>query len=159
MNLRILVLALLIPLIAHAGPPTGDRLAQVLDGPLSAEPTLDSKTIGTTIVAAVATQNTNKTKEDVQIFTVTNHNASTDLCFGTIPVTAAETCNDALCATASKWTGQGFAATMNCTNNDASKGRVILFHRQRTFAYDGTRCACIVAAAAGTIAQVERIVR
>ena len=159
MHFRVLLLAALIPLTAHAAPPIGERLNQVLNGPLSAEPVLDNKAITTAIVAAVATENTKKDSGTTQIFTVTNHNATTDVCFGTIAVTDAETCNNALCATAAKWTSQGYAATMNCIDSSPSKGRAIFFHHQRTFVYDGTRCACIVGAAASTIVQVERIVR
>lgn len=159
MQLRVLFLAVLIPLAAHAAPPTGERLNQVLNAPLSAEPVLDNKAVTQTIAAAVATENTKKTSDVTQIFTVTNHNATTDVCFGTIAVTDAETCNNALCATTAKWTSQGYAAVMNCTDSSPSKGRAIFFHHQRTFVYDGTRCACIVGAAASTITQVERIVR
>ena len=159
MYFRVLLLAALIPITAHAAPPTGERLNQVLNGALSVEPVLDNKPVTTAVVAAVATENTKKDNGTTQIFTVTNHDNVTDICFGTVAVTAAETCNDALCATTAKWTSQGYAAVMNCTASNASKGRSILSHTQRTFIYDGTRCACIVGVGASTIVQVERIVR
>jgi len=159
MNVRVLIIALLIPLLAHAGTPTGERFIQALNGALLAEPVRHNDQCGLTIHAAVDIENGRKTADDVQVFTVTNNHATQKLCFGTIPVTAAETCNTALCGTAGKWTGQGFAATMNCTDADASQGSIVLARTQRTFVYAGTRCACVVGSGAGTTVQVERVVR
>jgi len=157
MSWRVLVLALLIPLTAHATP-VGERLRQVIDAPLSADPVRDNDAVGTTLVAAVSTENTKKSAGDTQLFVVTNLHASQNLCFGTVSAVGA-TCNDALCDTAGSWTGQGYAGKMNCTNGDASQGSLIPAGQSRTFRYNGTRCACIVASGATTTAQVERVVR
>lgn len=158
MNLRILGLCLLIPLIAHAAPPVGERLDAALNAPLSGEPLRKNASFGTTLVAAIATENTKKTNEVTQLFVVTNTHASQNLCFGTISAVGA-TCNDALCDTAGSWTGQGFAAKMNCTDGDASQGSLVPAGSSRAFRYDGTRCACVVASGASTTGQVERVVR
>ncbi len=160
MSLRVVFLALLIPLVAHAGPPLGERLDAVINAPLSVDPARDNDNVGTTPVAAVGTENLKKTRDDTQLFVVQNtHPTNTnDLCFGTVSAVGA-TCNDALCGTASAWTSQGYAAIMNCTHGSPSQGSLILPRQVRTFRYDGTRCACIVGNAASVQAQVERIVR
>jgi hypothetical protein len=157
-HLRLIVLAALIPLVAHAAP-IGERLQAAIDGPLSADPVRKNVSLGTTVVAAIATENAKKTSNDMQILVASNTHASHNVCVGSIAVTSGETCDDTLCATEAKWTAAGLAATMNCTANDASSGSLVLPGTQRQFRYDGTRCVCIVASGAGTGTQVERIVR
>jgi hypothetical protein len=158
MNLRLLALCLLIPLAAHAAPPIGVRLDAALNAPLAAEPARKNASFGTTLVAAIATENTRKSGEVTQLFVVTNTHASQRLCFGTVSAVGA-TCNDTLCDTTASWTAQGFAAKMNCTDADASQGSIVLAGTSRAFRYDGTRCACVVASGASTTGQVERVVR
>lgn len=150
---------LLLAFAVQAAPPIGERLAAVLDAPLTAEPLRKNASFGTTLVAAIATENSKKTDATTQMFVVTNLHASQPICFGTVSVSSLETCNDALCDTTAKWTAQGFAAKMNCTNADASQGSVVTAGGSRAFRYDGTRCGCVVAAGASTTGQVERVVR
>ena len=154
------VLAALGIAVANAAPASGGRLQDAVVAPLNAEPKRKNFTsLGTTLVAAVDTENTNKVDSAVQMFVVTNDDTTDNMCFGTIPLVAGDTCNSSLCDTASKWTGQGFAGKMNCTNGDASQGSLVVAGASRIFRYDGTRCACIVGSAAGVEGQVERVVR
>jgi hypothetical protein len=160
MNIRVLIIALLIPLAALAAQPSGDRLAGVVDAPLIEDPVRKNlTTLTTTLLDAIDAQNTKKTLEVSQLFVVTNLDDTTDVCIGSIPVTAAETCDETLCATAGKWTANGYAAAMNCTEGDASRGSVVPPGQSRSFRYAGTRCVCMVASGASTSVQVERIVR
>lgn len=153
------VMAALIPILAQATPPVGERLDQALESPLHSEPTrLNSSALGTTIQAAIATDITGKTDDRTQLFVVTNLSTSNNVCFGTVAFSGATACSS-LCTTAGSWTGQGFAATMNCTSGDASMGSVITAGGSRQFRYDGTRCACVVGSAASSVIQVERVVR
>lgn len=158
MQLRLALLSLLIPLAAYATPPTGERLEAALESALRADPVRKNVSLGTTIDDAIDTDITAKTDNKIQLFVVTNLHASQNVCFGTVPWSGADTCATR-CAAEAAWTGQGYAATMNCTANDASMGSVITAGASRQFRYDGTRCACIVASGAATTTQVERVLR
>lgn len=161
-NLRILLLAALIPLAAHAAPPIGERLSAALEHPLRADPFRKSVSLGTTIDDAIDTDITaaQKTADKIQMFVVTNTHATQNVCFGTVAWSGADSCATR-CGTAGAWTEQTglYAATMNCTAGDASIGQIIPAGRSRAFRYDGTRCACIVASGASTTVQVERFTR
>lgn len=158
----------LVPVIALAYPPTGERLEAAIEGALDREPIRKAlTTLSTTVLDAVDTDNSNKTDSAVQLFVVTNLDDTTDVCFGTIPVASNETCNETLCQTAGKWTaaatavpaGNGAAAIMNCTHGDASMGSVVPKGQSRAFRYSGRRCGCMVASGAATDVQVERETR
>jgi hypothetical protein len=151
-------LVLMLALAVQAAPPIGERLAAVLDAPLTAEPLRKNASFGTTLVAAIATENSKKTDATTQLFVVTNTHASQRLCFGTVSAVGA-TCNDTLCDTTASWTATGYAAKMNCTDADASQGSIVPAGTSRAFRYDGTRCACVVASGASTTGQIERVVR
>lgn len=157
-HFRLLLLLAMFPLVAHAGP-IGERLQAAIDGPLSADPVRKNTSLGTTLVAAVDTVNAKTTVHDMQILVVTNSHATQSVCVGSIPLGTGDTCNNALCDTATKWTDQGYAAKMNCTANDASEGSLVLPTSSRQFRYTGNRCLCIVASGAATTTQVERVVR
>lgn len=163
MNRYFLLALLLVPLIAHAAayPPTGERLVSALETGLSSEPTRKALTsLSTTVLDAVDTDNSDKSVSATQLFVVTNLDDTTDVCFGTIPLLSSETCDQTLCQTTSKWTsGNGMAATMNCTHGDASMGSVVPKGQSRSFRYQGNRCACIVASGASTDVLVERVIR
>lgn len=155
----------LVPMVAHAAVPTGERLDAALNGPLLREPTRKNlATWTTTIDDAVDADVERKSDSSLQIFTVTNVDTSTDLCIGSVPLLASETCGAALCGTATKWTdahpaGNGMAATMNCTHGDASMGTIVPFGKAIKVIYSGDRCACAVASGANTDAQIERTTR
>jgi hypothetical protein len=151
-------LVLLLAFTVQAAPPIGERLAAVLDAPLTADPLRNNAGVGTTPIAAIATENSKKTDATVQLFVVTNTHASQNICFGTVSAVGA-TCNDALCDTTASWTAGGYAAKMNCTAGNASQGSVVPAGQSRAFRYDGTRCACVVADGAATTGQIERVVR
>ena len=140
------------------GRPIGEKLDAIWRQPLDGEPVRKSLSLGTTVVAAVDTVASRRTKETSLMITVTNTHASQNVCVGSFP-TAALTCNDTECGTAANWTGNGYAAILNCTAASASQGSLVLPASQRTFAYDGTRCVCIVASGATTAMQVERVER
>jgi hypothetical protein len=143
----------------YARPPdASSRLESVLGVGLGAEPArYNSAALGTTILEAVAADNTLLTDQATQQFVVTNYSASGNVCLGSVAASATN-CNT-LCGTAGSWTGQGFAATMNCTAGDASMGSIIPAGQSRTFRYDGTRCVCIVGSTTSMSVQVERLVR
>lgn len=155
-----LVIALLLATAALALPPSGTRLQDALTAPLTADPVRKNfDSLGTTLVDAIDTQNTKKTDQITQAFVVTNLDDTTNICVGSVSVGAGETCNETLCDTEAKWTAQGYAGKMNCTNGDASQGSIVPAGGAREFRYDGTRCVCMVASGAGTVGQVERVVR
>lgn len=156
--MRLVLLCLLIPLAAHATPPTGERLTSALETALTRDPVRKNASLGTTIDDAIDTDITAKTNNKVQLFVVTNLHASQNVCFGTVAWSGADSCATR-CGTEAAWTGQGYAATMNCTAGDASMGSVVTAGASRQFRYDGTRCACIVASGASTTVQVERVIR
>lgn len=163
---RFFLLALLtIPLLVHALPPSGDRLESVVESGLTREPVRKAlSTLSTTVLDAIDTDITDKTDSNTQLYVVTNFDDTTDVCFGTIPRSTSQTCNETLCQTATKWTdavpdGNGMAATMNCTHGDASIGSPVPKGQSRAFRYAGSRCGCIVASGAGTDVVVERVSR
>lgn len=158
----------LIPIIAHALPPTGERLNAAIEGGLVREPVRKAlSNLTTTVLDAVDTDVSNKLDSATQTFVVTNLDDTTDVCFGTIPLATSETCDQTLCQTAAKWTaavdaspaGNGAAAIMNCTHGDASMGSIVPKGQSRSFRYGGNRCACVVASGANTDFQVERTTR
>lgn len=168
MNFRYVLALLLIPLVAHAMPPTGERLEQAIVGALAREPTRKTMTnLTTTLVDAVDVDNPNKLDSGTQLFVVTNLDSANLLCFGTIPLLTTETCDETLCDTAAKWTnavdaatpGNAMAGKGNCTIGNASMISPIPFGQSREFRYQGNRCGCIVAAAASTDVMVERVSR
>jgi hypothetical protein len=142
-------------LVAHAAPPVGERLQSAIDAPLNADPLRNNAGVGTTLIAAISTENAKKTNDVTQLFVVTNTHAAQSLCFGTVSAVGA-TCNNTLCDTASSWPG---STKMNCTAGDAAQGSLIPAGQSRAFRYDGTRCACVVASGAATTGQIERVVR
>ena len=147
--LPVLFLAALIPLLAQATPPVGERLDQALESPLTADPVrFNSTSLTTTILPAIATDITAKTDDRVQLFVVTNLDTANNVCFGTTAWVGANTC-----AT------QCTASSINCTAGDANMGSVVTPGSSRQFRYAGTRCACVVASAASTDVQVERVIR
>lgn len=157
--LVLLALSGLVAVAAYARPPdASSRLESVLGVGLNAEPArYNSASLGTSIIEAIAADNTLRTDQATQQFVVTNYSTSGNVCLGSVAASATD-CNT-LCGTAGSWTGQGFAATMNCTAGDASMGSIVPAGQSRTFRYDGTRCLCIVGSTSGMSVQVERLVR
>lgn len=164
MRVAVLVFAAVAFLVLTAGVvraavPSSERLSLVLGLGLSGDPVRKNSTsLGTTITDAIDTDITNKTSALTQMFVVTNLDSVDNVCVGSIAFDASSSC-ETLCGTAGSWTGQGYAATMNCTSGDASQGSVITAGNSRSFRYDGTRCVCMVASAASTVVQAERYTR
>lgn len=149
----------LFALAAVAAQPVGIQLDFMLNAPLTGDPVRKNVSLGTTIVDAIDSDTGVRSDSTSLLFVVSNLHAAHLTCVGSIPVSTAETCNETLCATATKWTDQGYAATMNCTTGDASMGSVVPAGQSRALRYAGNRCVCIVASGAGTTVQVERVVR
>lgn len=156
------VIVLGVAAYAFARPPdAGSRLEAVLNTGLSADPVrFNSTAVGTTIMDAIETDlaTAYRTDQFTQILTVANLESAGNLCVGSVAWSGATSCSDR-CGTAGAWTGQGYAATMNCTLGDASMGSVVRANTSRSFAYDGTRCICIVASTANVDVQIERTTR
>lgn len=146
---------------ATALPPDTNRLDYIINGAWNSEPVRKQSTaLTTTPIAAVDTDVPAAARVDgkVQLFSVFNPSATNRVCVGSVAWSGASTCAT-LCNTAASWTGQGFAATMNCTAGDVSMGSLVAPGKDRSFRYDGTRCVCVVGSAAATEFQVERVLR
>lgn len=105
--------------------------------------------VGTTEIEAVTADVASafRTKDNLQIVTLTNLHASQNLCFFQVDYNS-EDCNTT-CA----------AETVTCDGTAASDGAYILPSTQRTFTLFGDQCACVVGSAASTTFSADRVYR
>ena len=161
MRLTVFFLSLLIPLVAVALPPSGERLDQLLRVGLVRDPVKKSANIATTPVAAIDTDITSRVDSVQQLLIVTNLASSANVCVGTVAWSGADSCATR-CDTAAAWSDQtdpDYTAAMNCTLGSANIGSIVPHGQSRQFRYDGTRCVCMIASTSNTDVIVERVVR
>lgn len=144
-----LAFACVIPLLAFATVPSGEKLNSALEAPLKADPDYKTSTsLSTSPVPAIDTDVVDKTDNRMQLLVVSNLDASNLVCVGSTSWNGADTCSTRCTAT-----------SINCTIGSANMKSVIPVGAQRQFRYTNDRCVCVVGSAAGTDILVERVVR
>lgn len=105
--------------------------------------------VGTTEIEAVTADvaSAQRSKDHLQIVTLTNLHASQNLCFFQVDY------NDEDCGTTCA------AETVTCDGTASSDGAYILPSTQRTFTIFGDQCACVVGSAASTTFSADRVYR